>query len=135
MKNYNIFLDDERYPIFIKDSLGELFPSDWIVVRDYFEFTKFIDQNFDQVNIISFDHDLACYDKNKKEWTGKDAVNYVIDICVNQGKKFPNWYVHTKNTSGRENIISSILNYMKHIENKELDYKYYNNGFINNKTI
>jgi hypothetical protein len=39
------------------------------------------------------------------------------------------------NNTGRPNIIGSILNYLKHIENKNLNWKYYNSGIINGKII
>jgi len=135
MRNINVFLDDERDPSYIKVALGQNYPNDWVVIRNYFDFVKFIDKNFENINLISFDHDIASYDKNNKEWTGKDAADYLIQKCLDTGLPFPNFYVHTMNNTGRPNIIGSILNYLKHIENKNLNWKYYNSGIINGKII
>ena len=145
MKKVNIFLDDDREPTFIKNKLGfphkgnytddTFYPKDWIVVRDYFQFVKAVDKYFPNINLVSFDHDIKCFDKNNKEWTGKDAADYLIGKCLDTGEAFPNFYVHTMNTSGRMNIIGIILNYLKHVENKKLDWRYYNNGLINGEII
>ena len=128
-------MDDERQPTYVKNNLGKLYPENWIVIDNYFSFIKLIDENFDNIGLISFDHDISSFDKNNKEWTGKDAVDYLIQKCLDTGKPFPNFYVHTMNNVGRPNIIGAILNYLKHVENKNVDWKYYNSGIINNQVI
>lgn len=132
---YNIFLDDIRYPDYIKNELGDDYPNNWIISRDYFQFVEIVDSKFDDIGLISFDHDLSCYDKDGREWTGKDACDYLINKCISNNKMLPDWFVHTQNVSGRPNIISNILSYLKHIENKDYKFKYYNNGIVNNKVI
>lgn len=114
-------------------NLGENYSNkeNWIIVRDYFEFVKLIDKSFDDIELISFDHDLACY-KDDKELTGKDAADYVINYCLDNNKIFPSWYVHSDNTSGKQNIISSILNYLKVVEKKDIsEFRYFHNGILN----
>jgi len=135
MKNINIFLDDERQPTFVKAKMGKFYPENWVVINNYFDFTKFVDQNFDQIKLVSFDHDISSFDKDGKEWTGKDAADYLVDKCLDTGLTFPDFFVHTMNNVGRPNIISTILNYLKHGENKQIDWKYYNSGIINNQVI
>lgn len=135
MKKFNIFLDDDRQPTFIKNQMGRFYPEEWIVINNYFDFIKFIDKHFDEINLVSFDHDIASYDIDKKEWTGKDAVDYIINKCLDTGKPFPNFFVHTMNTSGRPNIIGMILNYLRKVENKQINWKYYNSGIINGEII
>ena len=81
------------------------------------------------------DHDISSFDKDGKEWTGKDAADYLVDKCLDTGLTFPDFFVHTMNNVGRPNIIGTILNYLKHGENKQIDWKYYNSGIINNQVI
>ena len=87
------------------------------------------------IDLISFDHDLACY-KDGVEYTGKSAVDYLIDYCLDNDKKFPDWYAHTDNTSGKRNIIGAILNYINKVEGKDItNFRYYHNGIVNNKPV
>lgn len=140
----NIFLDDIRIPNMSHNKdhgLGHAYSLDnkWLVVRDYFEFVDLINNNFDKIKLISFDHDLACFRKIhgiREEFTGKSAADYLINFCLDNAKKFPNWYVHTDNTNGRGNIIGAITNYLKVIEDYDLDnFRYYHSGIINNKFV
>lgn len=106
------------------------------VVRNDKDFINIIDKNLGEIHLVSFDHDLACFDKNGKEFTGKDACQYLIDKCLDSGRKFPNWYVHTDNPSGRENILGLILNYIKNIDGVDIsDFRYYHRGYINGQFI
>lgn len=127
-----IYLDDIRIPTMshsLNKGLG-LEYSEWIIIRNYFDFIKIIDDNFDKIELISFDHDLACY-KSAKEYTGKDAVDYLINYCIDNNKSLPDWYLHTDNTCGRENMTSIILNYLKVIEGLDVSsFKYYHKGMI-----
>lgn len=137
-----LFLDDIRSVNMAHNSskgLGELYSndSDWKIVRTYDEFVNVINNNFDDIDLISFDHDLACFDKDGNEMTGKNAVDYVIDYCLDNNKPFPkNWYVHSDNTNGRQNIISAITNYLNKVEGiKYDDFRYYHKGFVDGKCV
>lgn len=140
MKKVNVFLDDLRVPEMShndKKGLGNNYSSTdaWLIIRDYFEFVKYVNKNFDNIQLISFDHDLACF-KDNIEFTGKDAVNFLVDYCIDNDKEFPNWYVHTDNNSGRDNIIGLILNYISKVENKNInDFRYFHRGIINKQII
>jgi hypothetical protein len=135
-----VFLDDIRIPSMshnVDKGLGVDYSdkNKWIIVRDYFEFIDLIDKNFDEINLISFDHDLACY-KDGVEYTGKSAVDYLIDYCLDNNKKFPDWYAHTDNTSGKRNIIGAVVNYINKVEGKDItNFRYYHNGIVNNKPV
>ena len=140
MKRFNLFLDDNRSPDMahsVGRGLGAKYSTEdkWVIVRNYFEFVNIIDNNFDEIKLISFDHDLSCFKKIKgvrEEFTGKTAADYLINYCLEHNKKFPNWYVHTDNTSGRGNIIGAILNYLKVIEETDVsEFRYYNSGILN----
>ena len=133
----NVFLDDIRNPNMSHNynhGLGTDY--DWVIITDYFEFVKFIKSNFDEIELISFDHDLACYNNNGVEFTGKDAADFLVNFCLDNHKKFPNWYVHSDNTPGKANIIGTILNYLRVIEYIDTStFRYYNCGLINNRPV
>lgn len=136
----NIFLDDIRIPSMshnVSKGLGVDYSdkNKWVIVRDYFDFVDLVDKHFDEIDLISFDHDLACY-KDGVEYTGKSAVDYVIDYCLDHNKEFPDWYAHTDNTSGKRNIIGAVLNFVNKVEGKNItNFRYYNNGIVNNKPV
>lgn len=136
----NVFLDDIRVPSMshkVSKGLGVDYSdkNKWVIVRDYFDFVDLVDKHFDEIDLISFDHDLACY-KHGVEYTGKSAVDYVINYCLDYNKEFPNWYAHTDNTSGKRNIIGAVLNYINKVEGKDItNFRYYHNGIVNNKPV
>ena len=135
MKPINIFLDDERDPQFVKNKLGDNFPQDWKVIRNYFDFVNFVDQNFDNIKLVSFDHDIQSFDQSGKEFTGKDAADYMITKCLDTGRDFPDFYVHSMNNTGKQNILGIILNYLRKVEGKKIDFMYYNSGIVNNQIL
>lgn len=132
----NLFLDDKRTPDMSHHSgkgLGQGYSdiNKWVIARDYFSFVQIVDKHFDEIELVSFDHDLACY-QDGEEFTGKTAADYLINYCLDHDKKFPNWYAHTDNTSGRGNIIGVILNYLKVVEGVDTSkFRYYHNGIVN----
>lgn len=136
----NVFLDDIRIPSMshnVDKGLGMEYSdkNKWIIVRDYFDFVDLVDKHFDDIDLISFDHDLACY-KDGIEYTGKSAVDYLINYCLDHNKKFPDWYAHTDNTSGKRNIIGAVLNFLDKVEGKNItNFRYYNNGIVNNSPV
>ena len=136
----NIFLDDIRIPSMshnVSKGLGVDYSDKdkWVIVRDYFDFIDLVDKHFDKIDLISFDHDLACY-KDGVEYTGKSAVDYVINYCLDHNKNFPDWYAHTDNTSGKRNIIGAVLNFVNKVEGKNItNFRYYNNGIVNNSPV
>lgn len=139
-KKINIFLDDIRLPSMSHRSgkgLGEQYSDleNWTIVRDFFEFKYLIDNQFDSIDLISFDHDLACV-IDGVEYTGKSAADYLINFCLDNNKKIPNWFVHSDNTSGKQNIIGTLISYLNKIEGVDTsDFRYFHNGFINNRPI
>lgn len=141
MKKIKVFLDDIRTPAMAHNAskgLGlDYSPTEnWVIARDYFEFVEIVNKYFYEIELVSFDHDLACVDSDGREWTGKDAADYLINYCLDHQTHFPDWYAHTDNTAGRQNIIGSIKGYLKSIEDKDLsDFRYYHNGIVNGKFV
>lgn len=130
---YNLFLDDVRSPAgaFKHTKNPALIYEEWQVKRSYDEFVEMITQNGLPVK-VSFDHDLAAphyhesmfidgkvymkYLETVSEKTGMDCVKWLVNYCIDNGKKFPIWYLHTMNPVGEENMRSYINSYLKQIE-------------------
>lgn len=119
---YNLFLDDERNVADVKWIQYPLVH--WVVVRHYQEFVDTVIKN-GIPDRVSFDHDLGkssykecqrCflekdnqinYD-NIQEKTGMDCVKWLIEKCMENNQKFPEYYVHSLNPIGKVNIVSLI---------------------------
>ena len=136
----NLFLDDIRSANMAHNSskgLGLSYSKDsnWTIVRTYDDFVDVINTQFDYIDLISFDHDLACFDVDGNEMTGKNAVDYVIGYCLDNDKPFPkSWYVHSDNTNGRQNIIGAITNYLDKVEGiRYTDFRGYHKGVVDGR--
>jgi hypothetical protein len=124
-----LFLDDLR-------SVEMVYPitdlSEWVIVRDFHQFVNYI-QKYGLPDYISFDHDLGMehtkfYFQNGghesppdpltadfKEKTGYDVAKWLVDYCVENGKKLPFFYVHSHNPIGAKNIREFLKNAEKHL--------------------
>jgi hypothetical protein len=125
---YNLFLDDIRMPYQVGDyirpiSLRSMYRlKQWEIVRNYDEFVSII---FEKgiPSIVSFDHDLAEIHYDPSTWTegfkyhektGLDCAKYLIQICQDfKVDWLPEWYVHSMNPVGGENIKNYINSYEK----------------------
>lgn len=128
MKKY-LFLDDLRYPKEAHTYTGKriFIKKKWDIVRNYNQFVEYIEKN-GLPDFISFDHDLADthytpeeywddYEANKayqeslvhNEKTGYECAKWLIDYCIDNGYKLPEFYCHSMNPVGRDKI-NSILN-------------------------
>lgn len=118
--SYKLFLDDERYPRQVH-WVQEVFlnPFDWVIVRSYAEFVKYIEEN-GLPSIISFDHDLSDEHyaegfqglpprSDYKEKTGYECAKWLVEYCMDHKKKIPKFYVHSLNPVGRENIKCLLM--------------------------
>lgn len=128
--DYKLFLDDERHPYQVKWVEMPLGP--WIVVRSYKAFVDVITIKGIPL-FVSFDHDLEIEsyilsneairdgyehyynDSERKEMTGYDCAKWLIDYCVDNSIKFPDYQVHSMNPVGAENIRCIIENAKKHL--------------------
>lgn len=95
-----IYLDDLRTPS----------DNSWFIIRSHHDFIHKISTSFNQIDCISFDHDLG------EEKTGFDCAKYLIEYCINNNLTPPQTYVHSANPVGRENIVSLINNYLTFTE-------------------
>jgi hypothetical protein len=106
---------------------------EWEIVRNYDEFVKIIEKK-GVPKIVAFDHDLGIEHypkgdvqaKNTKiinyddfdEKTGYDCAKWLCNYCQDNNIKFPEYYVHSWNKIGSDNIINYIENYKKYVENE-----------------
>jgi len=112
-----IYLDDkqERVPFVshnIRKGLGVKYSnnSDWIIVRCYDEFKEAVNKYGENIEIVSFDHDIDSFDSNGEEMTGKNAAEYLSNYCQDHSIPYPGFYVHSDNNRGREyNILVDQL--------------------------
>jgi hypothetical protein len=115
---YNLFLDDERFPqtaITLVTENVDLYKdnNDWVIVRNYNEFVDMVNE-MGMPNMVSFDHDLADIN-NDKEKTGFDAAKWLVDYCMDNDVKLPNYQVHSANPVGKENIKSYLENFSRFV--------------------
>lgn len=133
-----LWLDDIRNPFLNEegkvptDKNGEDYSIHWVL--NYEQFVKWIEL-FGLPDAISFDHDLADehytpeyfwdnYEESKKfqEWrsqnyqekTGMDCAKWLVDYCMDNGKKLPEIFVHSANPVGADNIKGLLNNFIKH---------------------
>ena len=134
MKTYRLFLDDIRMPSdvfgYIKNQI--YLNDDWVIVRNYNEFVQHIEDSWLHdafPSKISFDHDLAeehyrpsmFNDKEKynayyvgfQEKTGMDCAKWLINFCMDNKLLMPEYYIHSMNPVGGQNILSILTNYKK----------------------
>jgi hypothetical protein len=114
-----VYLDDIRTPV----------EPNWVVVRDYDEFVKFVGETgLDNIEVISLDHDLGRsamheyytnvspnykldYD-NITEKTGYDCAKWLVDESMKNKVRLPEVVVHSANPIGSANITGYINNYL-----------------------
>ena len=136
-ESYNLFLDDVRSPACVTWPILEIdeskynltrqamLPSlNWVVVRDYYEFTKMIEER-GLPEVIAFDHDLADLQHQiakedgevyEGEMTGNDCAQWLVNLCFDTKQKIPNKiYVHSMNPVGGANIVGTIVSGRKHL--------------------
>ena len=130
---YVLFLDGQRNP---DDVTWEQFPrfEATFTVRNYDAFVAQITKS-GVPGFVCFDHDLAdehyvdMLKENESdpvkqleaivdygtEKTGYDCAKWLVDYCANNGRKFPQYVVHSINPVGRERIAGYIANAKKHL--------------------
>lgn len=134
---WNLFLDDIRQPeeAYAYTGFEKFATLDWFVVKDYEEFIRAVAVR-GMPEFISFDHDLADehytppeywtdYDSSKEyqesrqyqEKTGLDCAKWLVEWCLQWGYKLPDFYVHSMNPVGKDNIIAYLNQYKKHEQN------------------
>lgn len=115
-----LFLDDIRYPIevYYYTKQDMFLRKDWHIVRNYEQFVIRILEN-GLPDMISFDHDLAdehYLQPDSQEFverTGYDCAKWLVEYCMDNGADLPEFYCHSMNPVGKENIESLLKNFKK----------------------
>lgn len=120
MNKVRIYLDDVRTPIDKEN---------WVIVRNYDEFVESImDYGFDNIELISLDHDLGdssikeFFNSTKKreelnydnitEKTGMDCAKWLVNQWID-GAPVVDVVVHSANPIGSKNMMGLINNYRR----------------------
>lgn len=91
--SYNLYLDDLRPT-----------PEHFKRVYSYEEFEAFILEN-GLPKLISFDHDLG------EGKTGYDCAMFLVEFCLDHNLKLPDYFIHSQNPVGKENIEKLLENF------------------------
>ena len=131
--NKFLFLDDIRNPedAVKYTNLAIYVFQVWDVVRSYDEFVKYISTN-GLPCCISFDNDLADehytpeeywndYEKSKQyqeskmytEKTGYECAKWLVDYCIENNFRLPEYLCHSLNPVGKDNILNYLNNFKK----------------------
>jgi hypothetical protein len=108
---WNLFIDDERTPEQVtwgNEAFYQRYP--WVIARTIEEMKREIyARGFP--DFISFDHDL-----NDNQPTGKDCANWLINYDIDSDRsKIPDnfqFFVHSKNPIGKQNIEGLLNEYL-----------------------
>lgn len=137
---YYLFLDDERNPQDV--TWVDLPKADWVVVRNYDEFVKTIQEQGHPL-FVAFDHDLAdehyvtmlkeveqfeafhddpegglnIIHEYGPEKTGYDCAKWLVDRCMEKGYDYPDYVVHSMNPIGKQRIINYVEGWKSFCEN------------------
>lgn len=112
-----LWVDDARNPMEFSP-IGRNCKVIW--AQSYQEAIDFLEKEWPDA--ICLDHDLG------EEKSGYDIAKYIVDRCIDEGKKLPEFASQSANPVGRENIITLLSNYKRHelldhIQ-KVIDYKH-----------
>lgn len=70
-------------------------------IRDYFRYQKF---NIPQIHYETF-----------KEMTGLDCAKWLVEYCIDEKLTLPQYFVHSHNPIGKQNIQSYLDNAKMHL--------------------
>lgn len=94
---YKLFVDDERDPV----------GNDWVVARSSFDAAVIVAIG-GMPSYISFDHDLG------EDDTAMGFLKWLAEYCQERGTTFTfDYYVHSQNPIGRDNIIGFIESFKR----------------------
>ena len=113
-----LFLDDIRYPVeayhYTRQDI--FLRKDWHIVRNYEQFvSRILEKGLP--DMISFDHDLAevhylqSGSDEYTEKTGYDCAKWLVEYCMDHHLDLPEFYCHSMNPVGKENIESLLKNF------------------------
>lgn len=85
------------------------------VVRNPKDFIRYIITDLDIIDWVSFDHDLAWYNKNGRDITGYDCLKWLCRyLDRHPDKPIPQVFFHSKNPIGVANMKGYWYNWLNH---------------------
>ena len=120
-----LFLDDERN---FEDVswMGYHKFKEVLVIRNYEQFCIKVDELLETKQVdelcFSFDHDLADFDSEGKEFTGKDCAKYLVERLMDclENINHLTWFVHSQNPIGKQNINNYLWDYIDLYNNENM---------------
>lgn len=79
--------------------------------KSYEEFKEAILKNLP--DIISYDHDLG---DGEEGCTGYDCAKFLVNYCMDNSLKAPEYFVHSSNVAGGDNIRNLLQNFKRYSE-------------------
>lgn len=119
---WNLFIDDERNPADVTWAPWQVREKyrneEWVVARSYGDaMCEILARGFPK--FVSFDHDLG----DETKYTGYDLAKQLVENDIISGDKESRqsykfvdgfeFYVHSKNPIGKQNIESYLNNYLR----------------------
>ncbi|MBO2546026.1 hypothetical protein J0871_16535 [Salegentibacter sp. BDJ18] len=108
-----LFLDDIRIPKMVYDTIET---KDFIVVRNYADFVKYIKQN-GLPDFISFDNDLGLNENGEVAPDGYAAAKWLV-YESNLDLRRLRFKVHSANPVAAEQIRELLSNYIRFLKEK-----------------
>ena len=111
---WNLFIDDERMPTDVTWGSHEFYQQfPWTIARTKQRVMELIAM-YGFPDFVSFDHDLS-----SNEPTGKDIANWMIEVDLDGTYRIPadfQFYVHSRNPVGKQNIEGLFNSYLEQRE-------------------
>jgi hypothetical protein len=111
---YKVFLDDVLNPEDVVEKMLNSAHSEkykdnnWQIARSYQDFIHIVTKNYADekvLDFVSFGHDLSEDDSEK---TGFDCAVWLTAFSVELKQSFPDFDIHSRNSSGREKMDNYI---------------------------
>lgn len=109
---WNLFIDDERWPLDATWADWYDKKHEWMVARTWVEVRNLID-TYGMPEFISFDHDLG---PEEVYLNGYEIAQEIVDKDISGEWQIPEnfaFYVHSKNPIGKKNIEGLLNGYLK----------------------
>lgn len=107
-KRVVIFLDDFRKPNkYVNCNINNVYQA-----YNYDEFINLLNKlynKYKRIDEIWFDHDLGSAD----DGNGLDCAKYLVDFCIDNNIKLPEYHIQSANSVGKANIDSYLKSYLK----------------------
>lgn len=111
-EKYALWLDDERDPRepYIQEHFGAMGDEVW--VTSYQEFVATIRERGLPAS-VSFDHDLGAGRDGRPLPGGMECAHWLVEYLMNTNQTLPEFYVHSANPVGAENIRSLLVGFAR----------------------